>query len=58
MSFRYFVLSLQNTDNLRLCVFVFSPRNNDKTTRNNEINKALISEIFCSAIYRLLTTYM
>ena len=40
-----------------MIIFVFSPRNNDKTTRNNEINKALINQchkIFCPAIYRLL----
>ena len=32
-------------------IFVFGPRNNDKTTRNNEINER--REIFRPAIYRL-----
>ena len=38
----HFVLSLRNNENLRLFGFVFSRRNNNRPTRNNEINKALI----------------
>ena len=41
--FGYFILSLRKNDNLGLFAFVFSPQNNDKTTWNNKINKALIS---------------
>ena len=37
MPFRYLVLSLRNNDNLRLFAAKY-----DKTTRNNEINEALI----------------
>ena len=41
-------------------IFVFSPRNNDKTTRNTEINEAVISPRYLSslspAIYRLFAT--
>ena len=41
--FGYFILSLRKNDNLGLFAFIFSPQNNDKTTWNNKINKALIS---------------
>ena len=37
--FRYFVLSLRNNDNLRLFPFVFSPRNNEITTKLRKMTK-------------------
>ena len=41
--FHYFVLSLRKNYKLRIFAFVVLQRNNDKTMRNNEINKSLIS---------------